>query len=202
MLSVTNQILITKKLPTFSTSSWQSVLEHVPVTSRLSLQYIYWGKIFLSFNYQSRYSEWSTLRSRKRIEKPRWRVMIALRRMKLSSEGQRPSPLSLQMFLKSTSSPSCQCLCLPVPVLHSPHHRTVYWKKPSSLVKLAIALISSIFSSLECITKYYCNDNKLKTFKDIILNTIIENSNIGFHISDLSARLKSSLQLSSSFVSK
>ena len=80
--------------------------------------------------------------------------------------------------------------------------RTVYWKKPSSLVKLAIALISSIFSSLKCITKYYCNDNKLKTFKDIILNTIIENSNIGFHISDLSARLKSSLQLSSSFVSK
>ena len=55
---------------------------------------------------------------------------------------------------------------------------------------------------VECITKYNCNENKLKTFKDIILNTIIENSNIGFHISDLSARLKSSLQLSSSFVSK
>ena len=55
---------------------------------------------------------------------------------------------------------------------------------------------------VECITKYYCNENKLKTIKDINLNTIIENSNIGFHISDLSARLKSSLQLSSFFVSK
>lgn len=51
--------------------------------------------------------------------------------------------------------------------------------------------------TVECITKYYGNDNELKTFKDIILNTIIENSNIGFHIPDLSERLKSSLQLSS-----